>query len=407
MPNYFYIAKSFDERTETGFLNVPDESHLAQSLKSQGLVLVNAIIGEKAKSEIFSLPPIFARVSLTEKIMMTRQLGVMFATGLSLVKSLDVLAGQTRNKLLEKVLLDVKEKINKGEKLSNALRGYPKTFSELFVNMVEAGEESGTLEEIFGVLSLQLSKEYELKTKIRNSLTYPAIILVVMVVIGIIMGVFVLPSLNAFFASLNADLPIYTRVLLFLADFLSKKWYLLFLAIFILAGSISFVIRTKKGKKALDKLFLKIPVISPIVKKTNSAFIIRSLSSLIAAGVSLVRSLEIVSRSAKNYYFKRTIAEAGERIKKGEKLSRILKDHQEIFPLGVVEMVEVGEETGRTTDILKKLADFYEQEAARGIEQLTILIEPVLIIIIGVLVGIFAVSIIQPLYSSLKSIDLQ
>lgn len=416
MPNYFYIAKSLDDHTETGYLNALDESQLAQTLKEKNLILVNAISEEKSRrgeegGEIgrsFSLPSFlsfFTRVSLKEKIMMTRQMGVMFATGLSLVKSLDVLANQTRNKMLKSALNDIKEKINKGKKLSDALSDYPKIFSELYVNMVEVGEESGNLEEIFQVLSNQLSKEYELKSRIRNALTYPAVILVIMVIVGIVIGVFVLPNLTAFFTSLNAKLPFYTIAFLFIADFLSKKWYLVIIGFIVLISSFLYAIRTKSGKRMLDKFLLKTPVISQIIKKTNSAFMIRSLSSLIVAGVSLVRSLEIVSNSTGNFYFKRVIAQAGEMIKKGEKLSKILKDSQDLFPVGVVEMVEVGEETGRTSDILKKLADFYEQEAASSIEQLTILIEPLLIVIIGLAVAFFAISIIEPLYSSLKSVE--
>ena len=164
-------------------------------------------------------------------------------------------------------------------------------------------------------------------------------------------------------------------------------------------------IRTKKGKWVLDTFLLKMPIISSIVKKSNSAFLVRSLSSLTASGVSLVRALEISSKTVGNHYFQEALVEAGKKIKKGEKLSSSLKPYQNLFPLGVIEMIEVGEETGNTSPILKKLADFYEQEAGNAIEKLTIIIEPILIIFLGLAVGIFAFSIIQPMYSSLKSIN--
>ena len=299
----------------------------------------------------------------------------------------------------------IQEEINKGESFSDSLARHPDIFSELFVNMVKVGEESGTLDEVFSILSLQLQKEHELKSKIKNAMIYPVIILVVMVVVGIVMVTFVLPSLKVFFASLAAEIPFYTRVLLYLGDLLYRDWYL-----FILVGLLLFlvaflILRTKKGKRAMDTFTLKMPVISSIIKKNNSALLIRSLSSLIISGVPLTRSLEISSKIIGNHYFKEALIEANEKIKKGGKLSTALKPYQNIFPIGVIEMMEVGEETGKTSDILKKLADFYEQEAIIAVEKLTILIEPILILVLGVGVGIFALSIIQPMYSSLQSIN--
>ena len=163
--------------------------------------------------------------------------------------------------------------------------------------------------------------------------------------------------------------------------------------------------RTKGGKNAADALFLKIPIISPIIKKNNSAMLIRSLSSLVAASVPLITSLEITAKTMGNHYYKEALNNAVIRVKKGEKLSGALKSYQNIFPVGVIEMIEVGEETGKTSSILKKLADFYEQEAIDAIEKVTTLIEPILIIILGLSVGFFAVSIIEPMYSSLKAIS--
>lgn len=404
MPNYFYTAKSLDGRTETGTLDALDERKLAQSLKSQGMILIKAVSeGEGKRVSRFKFS--FLGVSLAEKIIMTRNLEVMFSTGLSLVKSFDILASQAKNKKLKGALQDIGEKINKGENLSDALGRYPNIFSELFINMVKVGEESGTLEEIFQVLSLQFNKEHELKSKIRNAMIYPVIILMVMIIVGIIMVTFVLPNLNLFFTSLNVPIPIYTRILLSVGNFLSERWYLLILGPLLLVISFLLVIRTKRGKRSLDTFLLKLPLISPIVKKNNSASLIRSLSSLISSGVSLVRSLEIISKTLNNYYFKKALIEASEKIQKGEKLYSTLKPYQDIFPIGAIEMIEVGEETGKTSDILKKLADFYEREAISAIESLTTLIEPILIIILGLGVGLFAFSIIQPMYSSLQSIS--
>ena len=402
--NYFYLAKSADGKTVESTAVAVDERALAQTLKAQGLVLIKALADGESKKSVWNMS-FSLSVSSTEKIMFTRNLGVMFSTGLSLVKSMEILANQTRNKKLQAALLDVKEKVNKGENFSEALSKYPKIFSDLFVNMIKVGEESGTLDEIFQILALQLTREHELRSKIKNAMIYPSLILLVMLGVGAVIITFVLPSLNVFFTSMNVDIPIYTRIMLAAGNFLSVHWYLLFVVPVALVASFRLAIRTQPGKVALDTFLLRMPIISPIVKKNNSAFLIRSLSSLITAGVPLLRGLEITAKTAGNTYFKNALIEAEARVKKGERLSGALKVYQNLFPLGVVEMVEVGEETGKTSVILKKLADFYEQEAINAVEKVALLIEPLMIIVLGLGVGFFAFSIIQPMYSSLKLIS--
>lgn len=404
MPNYNYIGKSLDSETKTGRLYAEDERELAQNLKRSGIILIKADALHDRSRQRFDLPPIFSRISLTDKIIMLRNLEVMFSTGLSLIKSFDILVAQARNEKMKNILTDVKEKINKGSSLSDALSGHPDVFSELFVNMIKVGEESGTLDEVFQILSLQFKKEHELKSKIRNVMIYPCIILAVMAVVGIIMITFVFPSLKIFFSTLGADIPIYTLVMLYIGDFLTNYWYLLIVIPLLIVFSIYVSLKSKEGKKAIDTFLLRLPVLSPIIKKSNSAFLIRSISSLISSGVPLTRSLEISSKTIGNFYFKKATIEAAEKIKKGEKLSDALKPHQDLFPFGVIEMMEVGEETGKTSVVLKKLADFYEQEAVNAIEKLTTLIEPALIIMLGLGVGVFAFSIIEPMYSSLEAI---
>ena len=405
MPQFSYIAKSLDGNTEEGFLNANNEGEVAMALKSRGLILISATDkSQKSKIKLntqISLLP----VSMVEKIMMTRNMEVMFSTGLPLVKIFEILFIQSRNKKAKTALADVKDRIVKGESLSDSLAWHPKIFSELFVSMVRVGEESGTLEDILKVLALQFSKEYELKSKVRNALIYPGIILMVMVMVGGVMVYFVLPNLKVFFESLDSQLPIYTRVILWLGDFLAVYWYTVFIVPLALVYLFWKILKTKIGKKVFDGLLLKLVVIRDIVKKTNSALFIRSLSSLIKAGVPLTRGLEIISNTMGNYYYKRAIRQSSEKIKKGEKLSAALRAYDDIFPYGVLEMIEVGEETGKTAEILEKLSEFYEQEAMRGIEKLTIMIEPIMIICLGLGVGVFVVSIIEPIYSSLEAVN--
>ncbi len=405
MPNYFYTAKSFDGKTKTGNLPAKDMYQLAQALKSEGLLLIKAISEEERKKKWLKILFSVSTVSTVEKIMFTKNLHIMIATGLSLVRSFDILANQSRNPKLKAILFDMKDKINKGENLSSSLEKYPHVFSEFFLSMVKIGEESGTLEEIFKTLSSQLEKEHELKSKVRGAMIYPSVILSTMLGVGALITIVVLPRLNDFFKNLNVQLPFYTRMIMNFGNFATKWWYLMIFSPFFLIEFYIIAVKTQGGKWARDTVLLKIPFFSALVKKNNSALLIRSLSSLMATGVSLTRSLEITAGTCGNVYYKKALMESSEKIKKGEKLSTSLKPYQKIFPIGTIEMIEVGEETGKTSAILKKLAEFYEKEVINAAENLSTLIEPLLILILGLTVAFFAFSIVEPMYSILKYIQ--
>jgi len=404
MANFFYKAKSIDGKIKIGNSDAKDVRELAQNLRGEGLFLAK-VDSKTEKEETISNPLLFSRrVSMGEKMLMTRNLWIMVSTGLPLVRGFSILAAQSKSKRMKTALLDIGQETSKGKTLSDSFRKYPDIFSELYQSMIEAGEESGTLEDVLSVLSLQLEKEKEMKSKIQNALIYPGILIGTMIAVGICLSIFVLPKLNKFFVGLDAKLPITTRIILGSGDFFMKYWYLLIVAVIALIFIFLTLIKTKKGRFIIDTMALKIPLISSLVKKSNSASLIRSLSSLLSSGVPLVRSLEITSGIVSNFYFKQALAEASKKIEKGEKLFSSLKVNQNIFPYGAIEMIEIGEETGKTSLILKKLAEFYEEEVSNAAENLSVAIEPVLIIVIGVAVGVFAVSIMGPMYSVLGTI---
>lgn len=404
MPNYFYTAKSFSGETKKGSLFAEDIHSLAQSLKNDGLVLIQGVLEVEKKERSFRFFKIFSGISETEKILIARNLWIMTASGLSLVRIFNILSSQTKNKKLKNIMLDINKRINKGEVFSDAIAKHPDAFSVLFCSMVKIGEESGTLEEVFEILSLHMEKDHDLRSKIRGAMIYPLIIMFTMVVVGSFVITFVMPRFKKFLISLNIDLPIYTRILIGLGDFAQKRWYLMILLPFVLAYGLFLAIKTKIGKLILDTCLIKSPFISQFVKKSNATILIRSLSSLNSSGIPLLRSLEITSGTVGNIYFKRALNGAAEKVKKGEKLSSSLKPYQNIFPLGVIEMMEVGEETGKTTVILKQLSEFYEKEVIKIANNFSAIIEPILIIILGLAVALFAISVIAPMYSSLKVI---
>jgi type IV pilus assembly protein PilC len=404
MPTFFYTAKSLSGETKTGMLEAENIRELAQILKGDELILANAEIKGGNKEKKNSALSFLSRVSITEKMLMTRNLWIIIATGLSLVKGFSILSAQSKTKKMKMALLDIGEEVGKGKSLSDSFKKYPDIFSELYISMIQSGEESGTLEDVLKVLSLQLEKEKEMGAKVKKALIYPIILSSVMMIIGVLLVVFILPKMKTFFSGLNAQLPLTTRIILGSGDFFMAYWIYFAIAISILVFAFSWIIKTKTGRAMIDASLLKIPVVSALVMKSNAASLIRSLSSLMASGVPLIRSLEITAGTVNNLYFKQALHEAADRIEKGEKLFSSLKPHQNIFPYGMIEMIEIGEETGKTSVILKKLAEFYEEEVSNAADNLSVMIEPILIIVLGLVVGTFAISIMGPMYSVLGTI---
>ena len=408
MPKYFYTAKSLKGEEKSGVLEAKDIKGLAQELHEQSFILIKAIPeGEQSKrspTKFWWGTLLSFGVSLTEKMFFTRNLQVMISAGLPLPKAIETLSAQAKSKKFKLILSNIKEEIVKGKNFSDTLASEPSIFSELFQNMVKVGEEAGTLEEVLKVLALQMERERDIKSKVKGAMIYPSIIICAMLGIGILMLVTVVPQLAETFKELEIELPLTTKIVIGFATFLTEKWYLVIVILFVLIFLFWQILKTKSGKKLFDSFTLKFPIISPIIRNTNSAYTVRTLSSLISAGVALPKALEITSRTLGNLFYKNVLSKAAEKVRKGEKLSETLKLYENIYPLTVIQMISVGEETGETSAILSKLADFFEEEVSNATKNLTSVIEPVLMLIIGAAVGFFAVSMVQPMYSMLGAI---
>lgn len=406
MPRYSYFGKSLNGESRSGTLEARNKQELAKILRQEGCILVSAISDEEVSPKNkfnFSLP-FLNKVALKEKIMLARNLRVMIMAGVSLPKSLSVLAGQSKSKKLKRALLRISQEIIEGKTFSEGLLLYPDIFSELFCSMIKVGEESGTVEESLKVLTLQMERENELKSKVKNAMIYPIFILITMLLIGILMLVVVVPRLSETFADLGITLPLTTRIIIGIGGTLAKFWYLIPVVLLGLFFLVRFLMSTVPGKRAFNVLSLKTPVISSITKQLNAAYTARTLSSLISAGIPIVRSLEIVAGTLTNVFYKEAILNAAEQVKKGSRLSQSLKQYENIYPTLVTQMVEVGEETGETAGVLGKLADFFEEEVSNATKNLSAIIEPALMLFIGAIVGFFAISIIQPIYSMMSAI---
>ncbi|MBU2545440.1 type II secretion system F family protein [Patescibacteria group bacterium] len=405
MARYLYIAKNRNGESEKGVMEARDEHELAGILREEGCILIKAELeSQKIKRKFPVHFLFFGRVSLVEKTMFTRNLKVMVASGIPLPRALDILIAQSKSKKFKKVILKIKEDVIKGLAFSDAVAKHPSIFPEVFSNMVKVGEESGTLEDVLEVLTKQMEKEHEIKSRVKGAMIYPAVILVAMFGIGTLMLILVVPKLSKLFDDLKIELPLSTKVIVAIGNFLSAYWYAIPVVVVALVFLVRIILKTKIGKRGFDAMILKIPIISPIIRKMYSARTIRTLSSLISSGVPIVRSLEIVSGSLENIYYKEAIKKSSEKVRKGSKLSEALEPYDNIYPTLVIQMIAVGEETGETSSILAKLADFFEQEVNEATKNLSAVIEPILMLIIGAAVGFFAISMIQPMYSMMEGV---
>ncbi len=340
-----------------------------------------------------------SRVKDDEVVMTTRNLGSMLVAGLPLSRALSVIERQSTNPKLKGVLKDVREQIEKGEQFNASLAKYPKIFSDLYVSMVKAGEESGMLAESLSTLALQMEKASNLKKKIKGAMMYPAIVIVIMAVIGVLMMIYVMPSITGTFTKIGVDLPTTTKILIATSNFMVEHTFLVIAGMIGSVVGFLYALRTKYGKIVFHWIIIHLPVIGTLVKETNAARTARTLSSLLHSGVDVIRSLNITEEVIQNVYYKPIIKEAATRVEKGTALSETFIENNKLFPVLVGEMILVGEETGQIAQMLEQLATFYETEVENKTKDLSTIIEPLLMVVIGGTVGFFALAMIAPIYS--------
>ncbi|MBI2624600.1 type II secretion system F family protein [Candidatus Parcubacteria bacterium] len=404
MPTFTYEAKTSAGQAKTGTVTAASTDDLSQTLRTEGYILVSAKAAVTADRESLTWFYRIQRVKLVDKIMFARNLGVMISAGLSITRALTVMAQQTDSRKLSWALERISESVNRGEPLSDGLAQHPAIFNELFVSMVRVGETAGNLEEVLKLIARQLQKEYDLASRVRGAMIYPAVVLSVMLIVGGVMMVVVVPKLVEVFQDLNVDLPITTRFIIAVSSFLQQFWYVVVALIAAAVFGLRWWRKTLAGKRLLDWFWLALPVVGPLIRKVNTARFARTFGSLLESGVSVVQSLEIVSRTLTNHYYRESLAAVGEAVVKGGAVSEALSREPDLYPPLITQMMNVGEETGSTTDILHRVAVFYETEVARTAKNLSTIVEPVLMVVIGAAVGFFAISMIQPMYSLVNAL---
>jgi len=407
LPTYLYTAKTSDNKTVTDSHEASSELDLARLLKDEGLFLISVNQtddDQQKKRSWLDFANSLRGVPLIEKILFSQHLAVMINAGLPITRALDALAAQTKNGRFSKIITQINNDIKRGTPLADAIAKYPKVFPGLFVNMVKVGEASGNLEKVLQILTQQMRKEHDLLSAVRGAMVYPAVIISAMFGIGTLMMIMVVPKLTQIFKETKAELPFTTKIVIAISDFLSAHWAIAIIGLLMLIMLISFILKTKGGKIYLDWLILHLPVFSDLSRKINSARIARTLGSLIESGVPIIRGLQIVSGTLSNFFFYESLQVAAQEIQKGGSLAQIFKNYPQLYPAMVMQMIEVGEETGTLGGTLSHLADFYEEDVNAATKSLTSIIEPILMIVIGTIVGFFAVSMIQPLYTIMQEI---
>jgi type IV pilus assembly protein PilC len=380
--------------TLSGELVAEDKQELIAQLRKRRILITSVTPKTAAHRKIELRKP---RITTKDQGVFTRQFATMINAGLPLVQCLNILGQQTDNPFFRKVILDVMSSVEQGSTLAEAMGKHPSVFGKLYVNMVAAGEAGGVLDTIFVRLAVYLEKAEALKRKVKGAMTYPAIVLLVASGATTFMLLFIIPTFAKMFTDFGGDLPLPTKIVLGMSTFLKHWWWLIAASIVgtVFAGRAYYT--TPKGRRVLDGVFLRVPILGSIIRRAAVARFTRTLGTLISSGVPILEGLEITARTAGNSIVEDAIVKTRGSISEGNTIAEPLKQC-DVFPPMVVQMIAVGEQTGALDEMLSKIADFYDDEVDAAVEQLTSVIEPAMIVIMGVVVGGMLVAMYLPMF---------
>jgi len=393
MPRYRWEGKTLRGEKKKGEMEAPDEGSVRSHLRQQNIIPTKVV----AKGTEISLSLGRQRVKKKDVAVFTRQLATMIDAGLPLVQSLDILSMQQESKTFKAVIKGIKDDVEGGSTFAGALRKHPKVFDDLYVNLVVAGEEGGILDNVLNRLAIYIEKAEALKKKVKSALVYPSTIVAVAVLVVAVLMIFVIPVFDKMFASMGHTLPLPTQIVILISNVLKKYVFLLVVALVVLFFLFRRYYATEKGKMAVDTLILKFPVFGILFRKVAVARFSRTLSTLITSGVPILDGLTITSKTAGNKLIEQAIMKARTSISEGETIAEPL-GRSEVFPPMVTQMIAVGESTGSLDSMLTKIADFYEEEVDVAIATLTSLLEPFLMVFLGVTVGGIVIAMYLPIF---------
>ncbi len=391
-----YKAQTTDGQVTSGVLEAADRFGVARVLRERGeaVIQVNEVSTKRSWFKSFSLP-----IRMRERILFATNLSAMLSAGLPLARALRVLGRQPSSKQFQTVVESVAQRIDAGSLLSKALSEFPNAFPAIFVAMVKAAESSGTVPQTLLTLGEQMQKSYDLKRKIRGAMIYPAIIILLIIAIAVLMIIFVIPTLITTFTELHVDLPLSTRIVIGISSLIINHYlFLIFVVALLLLGLFS-ALESKLGQRLFCTGLLRLPVIGNLSREANAALIMRTTASLLMAGVSMVEAVVITADVSQNVLYQEALTEAAQKIEKGINLSAIFAARPYLYLPLVSELTEVGEETGALSDMLLRGATFFETEVDQAVKNVSTIIEPLLMIVVGGAVGFFALALLSPIYS--------
>ena len=398
MPIYKWEGKTAKGVVKKGEMEAPNEAAIRIHLRQQSVIPTKIESKEKGLNINISLPFLKKKVQQRSVAVFTRQLATMIDAGLPLVQSLEVLSQQQDNKVFKNIIREIREDVEGGSTFAGALKKHPKAFNELYTNLVVAGEEGGILDTILNRLASYIEKAEALKKKVKSALIYPATIVSVAVIVVIILMVFVIPVFETMFQSAGQSLPLPTLIVLAISKMI-KKYIVILIPVLIFLGYLfKRYYKTDNGKAIVDRLLLKLPVFGPLFRKIAVARFSRTLGTLVSSGVPILDGLSIVSRTAGNRAIEIAIMNARASIREGETIAEPLS-RSALFPPMVIQMIAVGESTGALDSMLSKIAEFYEDEVDVAVANLTSMLEPLLMVFLGVVIGGVVIAMYLPIFN--------
>ncbi len=399
MPTYVWKGKNRSGAVQEGTLVAKSKDEVKERLRKQQIVAT----GIKEKGREFALPKFGGGISQKEISIFTRQFSVMIDSGLPLVQALEILAAQNNNPNFQKVLFAVRTDVESGSSLSDAMFKQPKVFDNLYCNLIAAGEAGGILDTILRRLAVYIEKAVKLKSQVKSALTYPVSVMGIAVVVVWVILRFVIPTFGDLFEGLGAELPLPTKITIKLSRFLGAWGWLVILIIIATIFLLNRYHKTYKGRRVLDGALLKAPVFGPLMRKIGVARFCRTLSTLAASGVSILEGLEITAKTSGNAILEDAIMAVRKAVEGGRTIAEPLAETKQ-FPDMVTQMISVGEKTGALDAMLGKIADFYEDEVDEAVENLMALIEPVMIVFLGVVIGGIVISMYMPMFDMIQKV---
>jgi len=398
MTAFAYTAINAQGLVSKGVLHAPDSDAAKDQLRQQGL-LAQSLAEQKATS---SGGARFSKIKPKSLQIFSRQFATLIQAGVSIVQALLILEEQTDDKKLAVVIAEVREDVESGVVLSRAMSRHPKVFSRLFVAMIEAGEASGTLDIVLDRVAIQIEKETKLKRRVKSAMLYPTVVLTFATLVLIGMLMFLVPIFVKIFQSLNGQLPTITQIVVNMSNFLRDYWFIIFPVIAAVIFALLRFKKTPEGRAMWDRFKLRLPMkIGDVVLKVAMARFSRTLATLVSAGVDIVKALEITGTTAGNTVLEEALVNVRQRLNEGARIAQTMSEN-DVFPPMVSQMVKIGEETGELDKMLSKIADFYEDEVDTAVAALTSIIEPIMMIGVGAMVGVIVISMYMPMFKMLK-----